>query len=103
MIGFQILLLNSGTSGTLGIIYDALTFAIYSNTVTLYRVKLLIKHPLFALLCRIFIIYCSGPAICHRALVMAECQRCVRNPLIRIHLWIAAVIQIDLWLRGLLD
>ena len=45
---------------------------------------------------------CSGPAICHRALVMAECQRGVRNPLIQIDLWIAAVIQIDLWLRGLL-
>ena len=56
---------------------------------------------------------CSGPAICHHALVMAECQRGVRNPLIRIDLWVAALIQIDLWiaavnqidlwLRGLLD
>ena len=25
---------------------------------------------------------CSGPAICHRALVMAECQRGVRNPFV---------------------
>ena len=41
---------------------------------------------------------CLGPAICHRALVMAECQRGVRNPLIRIDMWITAVTQIDLWL-----
>ena len=40
---------------------------------------------------------CSGPAICHRACVMAKSQRGVRNPLIQINLWIAAVSQIDLW------
>lgn len=56
MIGFQIFLFKSGTSGTLGIIYDALTFVIYSNTATFCRIKLLIEHLLFALLCRIFII-----------------------------------------------
>ena len=39
---------------------------------------------------------CSGPAICHRASVMAECQRGVRNPLIWIDMWFAALIQIDL-------
>ena len=44
-------------------------------------------------------IYCSGPAICHRASVMAECQRGVRNPLIWIDLWLAALIQIDLWIE----
>ena len=40
---------------------------------------------------------CSGPAISHRACVMTKSQRGVRNPLIQINLWIAAVSQIDLW------
>ena len=42
-------------------------------------------------------VVCSSPAIRHRAFVMAECQRGVRDPLIQINLWVADVSQIDLW------
>ena len=46
---------------------------------------------------RMGIYLCSGPAICHRACVVAKSQRGVREPLIQINLRFGIVSQIDLW------